>query len=123
MLIPTNYISMKIILSKNCESLTGSIGRGFGYHIQRRHDRQGHTQFYGVRQSNGSVPKDGHWRFVVACAELAKIGLHIRDIEVKTEEINNAIWEARWLGPVIRGRKKKVYNAADILQLKERLGL
>lgn len=114
---------MKIILSKNCESLTGSIGRGFGYHIQRRHDRQGHTQFYGVRQSNGSVPKDGHWRFIVACAQLAKIGLHIRDIRIRGVELKTALLEAGYWRAALAVVTLEVYYTDDILDIKERLGL
>lgn len=109
---------MEIVLSRNCESLTGSLGRGFGYHIQRRKNG-----FFGKRNSKGYVPHDGHWRFIVACAELAKIGLHIRDIKVKAGELDNAIWEAGFMAPVLSKREKKEYNADDVLQLKERLGL
>ena len=57
---------MEIILSSNCKSLTGSLGRGFGYSIQRRKNR-----FFTKRDSKGIIPPDGHWRFIVACAELA----------------------------------------------------
>ncbi len=109
---------MEIILSRNCESLSGSIGRGFGYHIQRRKNG-----FFGKRNSKGEVPRDGHWRFIVACAELAKIGLHIRDIKVKAGELDDAILEAGLFAPVLSKREQKAYNADDTLQLKERLGL
>ena len=58
---------MKVILSPTCKSLTGSLGRGFGYFIVRRKNG-----FFGVR-SRHNVPPDGHWRFILACAELAKM--------------------------------------------------
>ena len=71
---------MEIILSSNCKSFTGSIGRGFGYSIQRRKNR-----FFAKRNSKGVVPPDGHWNFIVSCAELAKAGLHISDIKLMKE--------------------------------------
>ena len=114
---------MKIILSKNCESLTGSIGRGFGYHIQRRHDRQGHTQFYGVRQSNGSVPIYGHKYFIFACAHLAQMKLHIVDIRVPSTELRDALIEARDFWALSYIEPNKVYNAAEIIQFEERMRL
>ena len=80
---------MKIILSKQVKSLTGMLGRGFGYHI--KHRKNG---FFGERNSNGSVPPYGHWLFIAVCAELAQIGLHIVDIEVTRNEIADALSEA-----------------------------
>ena len=77
---------MEIILSSNCESFTGSLGRGFGYSIQRRKNR-----FFAKRNSKGIVPPDGHWNFIVACAELAKVGLHISDVRVSCEELKKAL--------------------------------
>ena len=65
---------MEIILSNHCKSLTGSLGQGFGYFIVNRKGR-----FYSVR-SKHSVPHDGHWRFILTCADLAQNGLHISDI-------------------------------------------
>lgn len=110
---------MEIILSRNCESFTGSLGSGFGYHIQRRKNG-----FFVKRNSKGDVPHDGHWRFIVACAELAKIGLHIRDIKVKAGELDDALAQAT------NGEKSSpwcprtaIVNAEQVLQLKEDLGL
>lgn len=80
---------MKIILSNNVKSLTGMLGRGYGYHI--KHRKNG---FFGERNSNGSVPPYGHWLFIAVCAELAQIGLHIVDIEVTRNEIADALSEA-----------------------------
>lgn len=85
---------MEIILSKQCEALTGSLGKGFGYHIQRRTDHDGKTRFWGVRQSNGVIPHDGHLRFIFACAELAQMKTHITDILVSRKELSDALWEA-----------------------------
>ena len=115
---------MEIILSKQCKSLTGSLGRGFGYHIQRRKNG-----FFAIRSSKGSVPPDGHWRFIVACAELANMGLHITDIKIHWAELQSALFKAKHFVASDRVKLnygagiKEVYNARDILNLKTTFGL
>ena len=84
---------MEIILSKQCESLTGSLGKGFGYSIQRRKDHKGRYHFYSQR-SKWNVPRDGHLKFIFTCAELAQMGLHIADIRVPRKELQEALEEA-----------------------------
>ena len=131
---------MEIILSKQCESITGSLGQGFGYFIVNRKGR-----FYSVR-SKHSVPHDGHWRFITACAELAQNGLHIADIRVSHQELSEALSEAGLplsgaphdnlsssvspesdSGLPLSGapgvRPEKIYSASDILTLKTTFGL
>ena len=103
---------MEIILSKQCESLTGSLGRGFGYHIQRRKNG-----YFAKRNSKGVVPPDGHWRFILTCAELAQNKLHIADIRVSREELKQAMYEAR-IFIAMQHLRKDLYNARDILNLK-----
>ena len=109
---------MEIILSNHCKSLTGSLGQGFGYFIVNRKGR-----FYSVR-SKHSVPPDGHWRFILTCADLAQNGLHIADIRVSHQELSEALSEA---GLPLSGapgvRPEKIYSASDILTLKERISL
>ena len=107
---------MEIILSKQCESLTGSLGRGFGYFIVRRNN-----SFYSVR-SKHQVPPDGHWRFIVACAQLTQNKLHITDISVPREELSSALKEAAIGCPVLALSKSEL-NASDILNLKTTFGL
>lgn len=115
---------MEVILSQRCKSLTGVLGSGFGYHIQRRKNG-----FFAKRNTKGVIPPDGHWRFIVACAELAKLNLHIADIKVDWVELSNALLEA---GHFIAKRQvsrnglqgiKTTYNAADVLNLKTTFGL
>ena len=84
---------MEIILSKQCESLTGSLGKGFGYSIQRRRDHEGRYHFYSQR-SKWNVPIDGHLKFIFTCAELAQMRLHVSDIRVPRKELSDALWEA-----------------------------
>ena len=80
---------MEILITKQCESITGSLGRGYGYHIQRRKNG-----FFAKRNSNGAIPADGHLRFIFACAELARLKTHIADIRVSRKELREALSEA-----------------------------
>lgn len=105
---------MKIILSKQCESLTGSLGRGFGYHIEHRKNG-----FFSKRDQRGNPPHNGHWRFIVTCAELAQNKLHIADIRVTREELIRAVEEA---GKFIACTEdlRPTLNANDVLTIKQK---
>ena len=115
---------MKAILSNQCLSLTGMLERGLGYHLVHRKNG-----FFARRDSKGFVPPDGHWRFIVLCAELAKNGLHISDIQVSREELHNALYEAHHFVAAEHVRRnyadkvKATYNARDIINLKITFGL
>ena len=115
---------MKIIVSQQCESLTGSLGQGFGYHIQRRKNG-----FFAKRNSNGPVPPDGHWRFILACATLAHRRLHITDIRVHWMELQTALYYALHFQAAEHVRRnyadkaKANYNADDIINLQITFGL
>lgn len=85
---------MEIILSKQCEALTGSLGRGFGYSIQRRRSYDGSVRFFSQRSKHPPIPHDGHLRFIFACADLAQMGLHVSDIRVPRKELAQALAEA-----------------------------
>ena len=115
---------MRIVLTEKCESLTGVLGRGFGYAIVKRK-----SGFFSQRCNHKvDVPFDGHWRFIVQCAEIAQVGLHIKDINVPAWELADALNEARCFiaerqvrANIDRG--KDSYNARDILNLKTTFGL
>lgn len=115
---------MEIILSKQCESLSGSLGRGFGYHIQKRKNG-----FFAKRNSNGEIPADGHWRFILTCAVLAQNKLHISDIRIDWLELQTALYEAKCFVASEQVRRnyadkcKASYDARDILNLKTTFGL
>ena len=115
---------MKIILTEQCESFTGSLGRGFGYHIQRRKNG-----FFAKRNTKGIVSQDGHWRFIVACAEQARMKLHIADIKVNWMEVQSALYDARHFTASEQVRRnyadkcKATYDAHDIINLKTTFGL
>ena len=108
---------MKIILSKQCESLTGMLNSSLGYHIEHRKNG-----FFSKRNQRGIVPPDGHWRFIVTCAELAQNKLHIADIRVSREELKQAMYEAR-IFIAMQNLCKSTYDARDIINLKTTFSL
>ena len=103
---------MKIILSQQCESLTGMLNSSLGYHIEHRKNG-----FFSKRNQRGIVPPDGHWRFILTCAQLAQNKLHIADIRVSREELKQAMYEAR-IFIAMQHLRKDLYDARDILNLK-----
>ena len=113
---------MNIILSKQCESLTGTLGRGYGYCIESRRTKKGSLYHYAKRNSKGPVPPDGHWRFIVLCAELAQNRLYITDIRVSCDEVKNALTEAHHF-IASQNLRLSVYTARDIINLKTTFGL
>jgi hypothetical protein len=108
---------MKVILSNQCLSLTGMLERGLGYHLVHRKNG-----FFARRDSKGFVPPDGHWRFIVLCAELAQNRLYITDIRVSRDEVKNALTEAHHF-IASQNLRLSVYTARDIINLKTTFGL
>ena len=113
-------IIMEIILSKQCEALSGSLGKGFGYSIQRRRDHEGRYHFYSQRSKHPPIPHDGHLRFIFTCADLAQMGLHISDISVSAKELREAFEEADlWYGVRVENTNaKQIFNASDIIKIR-----
>ena len=114
---------MELILSRQCESLSGSLGRQFGYHI--KHRKNG---FFAERNPNSKVPPDGHWKMICACADLAEMKLHITDIKVPVEEVVSALYGAGYLTPAFclwgcHEDYPQEFNANDILNFKKRFNL
>lgn len=115
---------MKVILSEQCLSLTGMLERGLGYHLQQRKNG-----FFAKRNPKGFVPSDGHWRFIVLCAELVHRKLYVTDIKVHWLELQTALYEAKRFTASEQVRRnyadkcKASYNARDILNLKTTFGL
>ena len=111
---------MKIILTDQCKSLTGSLGAGFGYHIQRRKNG-----FFAKRNSKGDVPFNGHWLFITACADLALLGTHIDDILVTAGELREAIEEAGYLygDRLVKAKRDEIFHASQVMDFKKRWAL
>ena len=108
---------MKVILSTQCLALTGMLERGLGYHLEHRKNG-----FFSKRNQKGFVPPDGHWRFIVLCAEMAQNGLYISDILVTCSEVEEALNEAHHF-IAAQNLRLPLYNARDILNLKTTFGL
>ena len=107
---------MEIILSPICASFTGSLGKGYGYAIRMYHSRDGKKHFYSVRYSR-DVPPNGHWLFIVACAELALAHVFFDDIHLPMNELKDALAEAG-INQFLWYEKCKFLKAKDILTLK-----
>ena len=108
---------MLVKLSNNCVSLTGMLRPELGYYL--RSSKKG--RFFSQRR-RGYVPPDGHWRFIVLCAELAQNGLYVSGVRVLADEMREALWEA---GHYVASQnvRKKIYDARDVLNLKTTFGL
>ena len=113
---------MEIFLTKQCESFTGSLGKGYGYFIQRRRSYDGSVRFFSQR-SKWKVPADGHLRFIFACAQLVQMKTHITDIIISRQELLGALLEAGWCVSRHVPEKLKFLHATDVLTLKEKLYL
>lgn len=103
---------MKAILEEHCLSLVGTIERGLGYHLVQRKNG-----CFARRDSKAFVPPDGHWRFIVLCAEMAQNKLYITDIQVSREEVKKALYEAHFF-IAMQNLRKDIYDARDIINLK-----
>ena len=108
---------MKVILKENVEGLSGQLGRGFGYNIQQRKNG-----FFAKRNPRGIVPPDGHLRFIIACASIARRKTYFTDISVPRTELHDALSEAH-KDNVIPFLKKDIYHADDIINLQITFGL
>lgn len=115
---------MKVTLSQQCLSLAGMLERGLGYHLQRRKNG-----FFAKRNTKGFVPPDGHWRFIVLCAEMAQNKLYITDIKVDWAELSLALRKAHHFiasDVVFRNAERNIkvfYDARDILNFKTTFSL
>ena len=114
---------MEIILSKLCEGLTGSLGKGFGYFIQGRRGYDGSVRFFSQRSKHLPIPPDGHLRFIFTCAELAQMNLHIADIRVSRDEFVNAVEEAGWCLSRFMENLHPTLTAKEVLTFKQTVGL
>ena len=114
---------MEILLTKQCKALIGSLGKGYGYFIQRRRSYDGSVRFFSQRSKHPPIPADGHLRFIFACAQLAQMKTHITDIIISRQELLGALWEAGWCVSRHVPEKLKFLHTSDVLTLKEKLYL
>lgn len=115
---------MEVILSNQCEALSGTIQRNLGYHLTMRGKR-----CFAKRYSKGSVPSYGHWAFIVLCAQMAQQKLYVTDIKINWLELQTALYEAKCFtaSEMVRrnyaDKGKAYYDADDIINLKITFGL
>ena len=114
---------MEIFLTKQCKALIGSLGKGYGYFIQRRRSYDGSIRFFSQRSKHPPIPADGHLRFIFACAQLAQMKTHITDIIISRQELLDALLEAGWCVSRHVPEKLKFLHTSDVLTLKEKLNL
>ena len=107
---------MEIILAKHCKSLTGSLGKGYGYAISRRGKR-----FFSQRTPNGPRIRDGHLRFIFACADMAQYNYFIADVDVEGEELLEAAREAHVGLDSVEAEAH--YDAQQVRDIKSKYGL
>jgi len=113
---------MEVITSSNVETITGKLDSYTGYYLQARRNKNGKARIFSYRK-RGYVPPDGHWRFILMCAQLAHKGLYATDIIVEGKELYLALYEARHHVAADHVNTFKTYNARDIINLKTTFGL
>ena len=114
---------MKLITSSNVETITGKLDSYTGYYLQARlNNRTGKVAIFSYRK-RGYVPHDGHWRFILMCAELAYQGLYATDVLVDQKELYWALYEAKHFVAADHVKRHMIYHACDIINLKTTFGL
>ena len=107
-----------------CTALVGMLKPELGYYLRKR----GKTYF--AQRSAHGAPPDGHWRFIVLCAELAQNHLYISNIQVSQDEVRTALLEAGLaLGanpPSLsslcsRDVRREVLSAADVMSIRSNI--
>lgn len=107
---------MEIILARTCKSLTGSFGKSYGYSVRRSG-----KQFFSVRSPKGPRIRDGHLRFIFACADMAQYNFVIANIDVEGEELLEAAREAHVeLDSIVPDEH---YDAQQVRDIKRNHGL
>lgn len=107
---------MELILARTCKSLTGSFGKSYGYSVRRSG-----KQFFSVRSPKGPRIRDGHLRFIFACADMAQYNFFIANIDVEGKEILQAAREAQVTLDSVEADAH--YNAEQVRDIKRNHGL
>ena len=113
---------MEVITSSNVETITGKLDSYTGYYLQARRNKNGKAKIFSYRK-RGYVPRDGHWRFILMCAELAYDGLYATDVVVDQKELYWALYEARHFVAADNVKLTMTYHDRDIINLKTTFGL
>ncbi len=107
---------MELFLAPQAASITGSFGAKCGYAVQRQNNR-----FFAKRNSKGIVPPDGHWRFMIQCANIVQAKIYFADFDIPAKELEQALDEAGICYAPRDLFAQKLYHAQDILNLAKSL--
>ena len=115
--IHEHFWGMEIILSPLCASLTGALAKNHGYSLRMSRSADGKKRCFAVRHPEHVEP-NGHWLFILDCAQMAHTHFFADDIVVPLAEIKDALAEAgigsfEWFG------NYGSLNAKDVLLLKK----
>ena len=113
---------MTLITSSKVETITGKLDSYTGYFLRVKRSKSGRRTIFSCRR-RGYVPPDGHWRFILMCAELAHTGLYATDIVVDGNELYWALYEAGHYVAAKNTKPRMTYHARDIINLKITFGL
>ena len=113
---------MRLVASSNVETISGKIDSYTGYFLRVKRSKSGRRTIFTCRR-RGYVPADGHWRFILMCAEMAHTGLYVSDIIVDGKELYYALYEARQRLAAQSVKKYMIYNFHHIINLKITFGL
>ena len=113
---------MKLITTSNIETISGKIDSYTGYFLRAKRSNSGDYSIYSCRRK-GYIPPDGHWRFILMCAELAYQGLYATDVLVPGKELYLALREAHHFVAADNVKRHMIYHACDIINLKTTFGL
>ena len=113
---------MRLITSSRVATISGKIDSYTGYFLRVTRSRSGKRTIFSCRR-RGYVPRDGHWRFILLCAEMAHAGLYVSDIVVDGNELYLALIEAHHWVAADSVKKYMTYNFHHIINLKITFGL
>ena len=113
---------MRLITSSRVETISGKLESYTGYFLRVKKLKSGKRTIYSCRK-RGYFLHDGHWRFILMCAEMAYDGLYATDIIVDGKELYWALFEADHFVAANNVKMKMTYHARDIINLKITFGL
>ena len=114
--------NMTLITSSKVETISGKIDSYTGYFLRVKHSKSGKRTIFSCRKK-GYVPPEGHWQFILMCAQIAYDGLYASDVVVDQKELYWALYEAKHFVAAGNVKLTMTYHAGDIINLKTTFGL
>ena len=113
---------MKFVTSSYVETITGKLDSYTGYFLRAKRSNTGKYVIYSCRRK-GYIPSEGHWRFILNCAEIANAGFYATDVLVPGNELYLALREAHHFVAADNVKPSMIYHARDIINLKTTFSL